>query len=104
MRIDSKWGSIDIDPERIYEVNVRLSPWENLFTLEFVMEDGSRMYAHQKDLMVLRNTFRRVVTEIQFISNYKKRLSNGRLFIDQPLRMAKIKERKEGKYDEDDNL
>ena len=96
MRIRTKWGQIIIDPERIYEIKVFINPWDNVYKVEFVMEHTFEIIpADLPDANEVALLLRRVANEISFVKQFKYKDTTGRLQINEPRRLAAIKQRSE---------
>lgn len=94
MRIRANWGQIIIDPERIFEVRIVMNPWDNVYKAEFVMEGTYEVIpAELANANELTALIRRVANEMHFVKQYKYKAPNGSLVIDEPRRLAAMKEK-----------
>ena len=91
MLIKTKWGKLQIDPNRIHEINVQLNPWDNIYRIEFTV-DGSfeRLVADVESPGELAGLVRRVASELAFVRQYKYKDRNGVMQINEPRRLQMV--------------
>lgn len=95
LRIKTKWGLIVIDPERIYEVNVRMNPFEHIYRIDFILDNYQKQSVDLGDMTELGRVLRRVTNDLQFVTAYKFKDSTGRMQINEPVRVATLKQKQE---------
>lgn len=93
-RIKTKWGLVVIDPEHVFEVNVRMNPFEHVYRIDFVMDNYNKQSVDLSSMSELGTTLRRITNELQFISEYKYKDSSGRLQFDEPRRMGVMRKKR----------
>lgn len=96
MRIKTKWGQINIEPERIFGIDVTINPWMNIYRITFVIENSyERIAAEMDSISELMTAMNRIENELTFVKQYKRvDPSSGQLVIDEPRRLAAMRERK----------
>jgi hypothetical protein len=93
--IKTKWGQLIIDAEQIYEVNIRINPWDNVYTIEFILEGSyQRLYAEFNTSNELMNHLRFIISDIAMVKQYKYKDSTGQLQIDEKRRMSIMNSKK----------
>lgn len=95
LRIKTKWGLIVIDPERIYEVNVKLNTYENKYRIDFVLDNFHTQSVDLSDMNELGAVMRRITNDLQFVKQYKFKDATGRIQFDEPARTAAFKQKKD---------
>lgn len=97
MKVTTKWGKIQINIEKIVEVNIRISPWDNVYMLEFYMEDAhSPVHVELPSLNELTRLVTKINRELSFVMQYKSKSPYGGTFIDEGKRLSL------GQYKEED--
>jgi hypothetical protein len=92
-RIKTKWGKVEINPESVYEVNVKMNPYERIFRIDFVMDNAHTQSVDLDSMSELGNVLRRITNELQFIAEYKYKDPNGRIQFNEPRRMSMMREK-----------
>lgn len=96
LRIRTKWGQIQIDPERIFEVRVIINPWDNVYNIEFILDRSyEKITAKMESISELSLAMNRVENELQFVKQYKYRDQFGQLQIDEPRRLSLRRQREQ---------
>lgn len=93
-RIKTKWGLVVINPEHVFEVNVKMNPFERIFRIDFVMDNFHKQTVDLEGMSELGTVLRRITNELHFISEYKYKDTNGRLQFNEPRRMQAMKAKK----------
>lgn len=89
IKIQTRWGVMNINPEEIYEINVKINPWDNVWRIEFIMEQTyTPLYADMASSTEIANVIRKVSIAMDHIRQYKYRDQHGVMQINEPRRLA----------------
>ena len=94
-RIKTKWGQVVIDPEHVFEVNVKMNPFENIYRIDFIMDNFHKQTVDLGSMSELGTVLRRITNELHFIAEYKYKDTNGRIQFNEPQRLRSMKAKKE---------
>jgi hypothetical protein len=98
LKINTKWGSMDIDPEKIDEMTLKLNPWNNVYKLTIYFNNPAFVAEGDfKNMEDLNYALLRITQELDFIKQYKFRDESGALQINENKRLRLTKERREQK-------
>lgn len=87
MTIKTKWGKIKVEPEHIYEISIRINPWDNIYWLELILDHGQRLNVEFDGPTDLVKVFKSLLSRLAIIRNYKYRDNDGSLQINEPMRL-----------------
>ena len=86
---------MNINLENIFEINVRINPWDNIYRIEFTLDRGyERVNADFYDIMELANIVKKLSSKLAIIRQYKYRDRGGFIQINEPMRLKHMGELK----------